>query len=95
MPTHRLPAATRLPLLGQQMMVEVFALHAMVRAEVMDALCSRILSRGDAVHHWVALLQELVVQQPTLLLDHVPRRSRRTLELAREISRDDARSAEA
>ena len=69
----RLPDATRLPQLGKTMLVETFVLHSMVRAEVMEAICSRVVARGDSVQHWVALLQDLVGKQPTLVLDHIGR----------------------
>lgn len=59
----RLPEAVRTVLLGRHVLLECFRLHPMVRSELMDEVCSRIVTRGDAVHHWVNFLRELVQSQ--------------------------------
>ena len=71
--TARLPQAVRIARLGRRVLLECFRLHPMVRSEMMDEVCSRIVTRADAVHHWVGFLRTLIVSQPSLVLEHLAR----------------------
>lgn len=61
---ERLPVATRMVLLGQRTLLDIFRQHSQVRGEVLDSVLSRIVSRVPAVHQWVGFLRQLVQAQP-------------------------------
>ena len=71
-PNARLPVAARLPLLGVRLLLEAFKIHPVVRVEVLETVCARMLMRGESVQHWVGFVQQLAATQPIELLEHTP-----------------------
>ena len=62
--------------LGRECLLEAFRLHSMVRNDVMETIFDRIVTGSDAVLHWVSFLQELVLTQPMMLLEHTQHKLR-------------------
>ena len=68
--SERLPVEVQMVALGREALLEAFRLHSIVRNDVMETIFDRIVTGSDAVLHWVSFLQELVLTQPMMLLDH-------------------------
>ena len=56
---------------GQVIIVEAFKLHKIMRAELIEQLLSRIVSKSDNTPHFIAILSSLIQEMPQMVLKFV------------------------
>ncbi|CAG8535533.1 4568_t:CDS:10, partial [Diversispora eburnea] len=59
--------------LGITILFEMFKIHDMVRAEILDQILSRVISKADSVEHFLILLELIVKEAPHSIINYITR----------------------
>ncbi|GBC07259.1 hypothetical protein RclHR1_07340005 [Rhizophagus clarus] len=59
--------------LGTKILLEMFKIHDMVRAEILDQIQSRIISKSSSVEYFLDLLESIVKETPEFLYNYITR----------------------
>ncbi|PKC11484.1 hypothetical protein RhiirA5_354118 [Rhizophagus irregularis] len=59
--------------LGTKILLEMFKIHDMVRAEILDQIQSRIISKSSSVEYFLGLLELIVKETPEFIYNYIAR----------------------